>query len=67
MQPNTLKSTTKIYGPIGKISQNKQVYLLQFGLLPINLTFYLIKVRSFSENKNATATLSILNKKIYQY
>ena len=41
MQPNTLKSTTKIYGPIGKISQNKQVYLLQFGLLPINFETFL--------------------------
>ena len=41
MQSNTLKSTTKIYGPIGKISQNKQVYLLQFGLLPINFETFL--------------------------
>ena len=39
MQPNALKSTTKLYGPTGKTSRNKQVHLFKFCLLPTSLAF----------------------------
>ena len=39
VQPNALKSITKLYGPIGKTSRNKQVRLFKFCLLLISLAF----------------------------